>query len=127
VFAASHTDAPPSTILLVEDEMNTTDFMRRTLESAGYFVLAAADRAEAEDIALALLPDMILLDTQLAGGWALLDTLKAEPDTAAIPVIICTAYDDPPRSLSVEIVVRKPFTTHELLQAVEHAKQPLPR
>ncbi len=127
VFAVTGADDPPCTILLVEDELNTTDFMRRTLESAGYFVLTTPDSSEATEMALALLPDIILLDGQLPGDWALLDALKAEADTAAIPVILCTAYNDLSRAPVAVIALRKPFTAQELLHAVERARQPQPR
>ena len=127
VFAMTQTDVPPCTILLVENDMNATDFMRRILESAGYFVLEASDSSEAADMALALLPDMILLDIQLSGGWVLLETLKAEPDTVAIPVILCMAYDDQATAPEVTTTLRKPFTTHEFLQAVEDTRQAQPR
>ncbi len=125
VFAGSATPRREAvrTAMLVEDELSTTDFIRRILESAGYFVLATSDGSEAVDMALGVMPDVIILDIQLPDitGWDILSNLKRENEIAAIPVIICSAYSEAQQAhrSGAAGFVQKPFTAQKILEAVE--------
>ncbi len=125
VFAASGTPSKAAvrTVMLVEDEISTTDFIRRTLESAGYFVLSTNDGSESVEMALGVMPDVIILDIQLPNitGWDILNALKREAEIAAIPVIICSAHTEAEavyRSGAAGFVA-KPFTSQKILEAIE--------
>jgi Amt family ammonium transporter len=53
-------------------------------------------------------------------GWAVLQQLKSDPDTAQIPVLVCSVINEPQlaRSLGAAGLLRKPVTAEELLTAV---------
>jgi len=82
-----------NTILFIEDEKDIRAFACKVLELEGY----KCRQAKTADEALYLLTkekiDLIILDLKLhdSDGWEVLQKLKTTPETAAIPVIICTA------------------------------------
>jgi CheY-like chemotaxis protein len=81
-------------ILLVEDNELNRDMLGRRLRRAGFEVLTAEDGPTGVALAGRATPDLILMDVALGGmdGWEATRRLKAEPQTAAIPVIILTAH-----------------------------------
>jgi CheY-like chemotaxis protein len=54
-------------------------------------------------------------------GWAVLETLKADPETEPIPVIMFTAAPDPQRAydLGATLVLKKPITPEEMISSIE--------
>jgi CheY-like chemotaxis protein len=82
------------TILLVEDNDLNRDMLSRRLARRGYAVLAAQDGEEAQAMACAHLPDLILMDIGLPemDGWQATRLLKSNPKTSAIPIIALTAH-----------------------------------
>jgi CheY-like chemotaxis protein len=81
-------------VLLVDDEDDIRFVARASLERlAGWDVLAASSGAEGIEIARAEQPDAIVLDVMMPGmdGPATLGELRADPATAAIPVVFLTA------------------------------------
>jgi len=70
--------------------------MRRFLTKEGFRVAIAPGGKEGIELAKELKPDLITLDVLMAetDGWSVLTALKADPDTADIPVIILTMFDD---------------------------------
>lgn len=85
---------PPekSTILVIDDEMINIKLIGETLK-AECDVLFAGDGQAGIDLARQALPDLILLDVVMPGmdGYEVCAALKAEPRTAAIPLIFVTA------------------------------------
>ena len=77
-------------ILLAEDDRFLRKAAEATLKRHGFSVVTATDGEEALRLAQAELPDLILLDLIMPKiqGFEVLRTLKANPPTAAIPVII---------------------------------------
>jgi len=77
-------------ILLAEDDRFLRKAAEATLKRHGFSVVTASDGEEALRLAQAELPDLILLDLIMPKiqGFEVLRTLKANPPTAAIPVII---------------------------------------
>ena len=84
------------TVLVIDDDPNVRDLMERSLTKDGYHVVTAADGARGLVLAKELKPAVITLDVMMPGmdGWAVLTALKANPDTADIPVIMMTIVDD---------------------------------
>jgi diguanylate cyclase len=80
-------------ILLVEDSRFLRAANERTLTHAGYQVLTASDGEEALRIASGRVPDLILLDMMLPklGGPEVLQALRKNPITSAIPVIVLSS------------------------------------
>jgi CheY-like chemotaxis protein len=83
-----------SVILVVEDNEANQLLVQAVLELEGYRVELAGSAPEALDQLRASAPDLILMDIQLPGedGLALTRQLKANPTTAAIPVVALTAH-----------------------------------
>ncbi|MDR6953039.1 CheY-like chemotaxis protein [Ancylobacter sp. 3268] len=83
-----------ATILLVEDNEMNRDMLSRRLLRNGFEVLLAVDGQQGVDLASARRPDIILMDMSLPvlDGWEATRRVKANPATAAIPVIALTAH-----------------------------------
>ena len=81
-------------ILLVEDNEMNRDMLKRRLFRKGYEVFIAVDGAEGVELARSIIPDLILMDMSLPvmDGWQATKKIKADPKTAAIPVIALTAH-----------------------------------
>jgi CheY-like chemotaxis protein len=93
---AAASPAPANTVLVVDDDPAARDLLRRFLEKEGYRVETAGDGEEGLRRARELRPVAITLDVMMPrmDGWAVLHALKAEPDTADIPVIMLTMVSD---------------------------------
>ena len=83
-------------ILAVDDEASNLQLLRHILQDH-YRLLFAKDAARALDLARQERPDLILMDVMMPGmtGYEACRALKADPATAAIPVIFATALSDP--------------------------------
>lgn len=80
-------------ILIIEDDISTSQFLSYTMEHEGYQVLAALDGIEGLKKALTENPDLIVLDIMLPGldGFELCHRLRAYAPTADIPVLMLSA------------------------------------
>ena len=113
-------------ILLVEDDPDIRITLAQNLEDAGYVVSAAATAADALRLALASRPDLVLLDLMLPDrpGAEVCQTLRANPTTRAVPVIMVTARsseDDRIAGFEHGAVdyIGKPFSMRELILRIE--------
>src|SRR5215468_3541741 len=81
-------------ILLVEDNEMNRDMLTRRLQRLGFLVCCAFDGAAGVAMAASEDPDLILMDVALGemDGWEATQLIKANPTTAAIPVIALTAH-----------------------------------
>ncbi|VTS06002.1 response regulator [Tuwongella immobilis] len=80
-------------ILLVEDTELNIDLITRRLQKRKYETVVATDGQSGFNLAHSEKPDLILMDVGLPDmdGWEVTRRLKADPETAAIPIIILTA------------------------------------
>jgi CheY-like chemotaxis protein len=80
-------------ILLVEDNEMNRDMLSRRLVRKGYEVVMAEDGASGVSMAVSETPDLILMDVSLPdmSGWDVTRTIRAQPNTARIPIIALTA------------------------------------
>ena len=85
-----------ATILVVDDDPTVLDLMQRFLTKEGFTVRTASSGKEALELAPVLKPSAITLDVMMPGmdGWAVLSTLKSNPETAEIPVFMVTMMDN---------------------------------
>ena len=81
-------------ILLVEDNEMNRDMLSRRLNRNGFEVIIAVNGQEGVDLAIVSKPDLILMDMSLPilDGWEATKRVKANPETANIPVIALTAH-----------------------------------
>ncbi len=81
-------------ILLVEDNEMNRDMLSRRLNRNGFDVVVAVNGQDGVDLASSAKPDLILMDMSLPvlDGWEATRLVKANPETARIPVIALTAH-----------------------------------
>lgn len=97
--AATTTVLPPDsaaiTVLIVEDNADMRQFVKQCLESQKYQLLEAEDGKAGWQLAKKYLPDLIISDVMMPGvgkdGLTFCKTLKENPLTSHIPVILLTA------------------------------------
>jgi len=83
-------------VLVIDDNADSRDVLRRTLEDDGHAVATAPGGEEGLALARELSPSLILLDVMMPGmdGWAVLRQLKSDPALETIPVAMVTVVDD---------------------------------
>jgi CheY-like chemotaxis protein len=81
-------------ILLVEDSPLNRRLIEAVLKPRGFRVLVAEDGQQGIDLAVAEMPDLILMDVQLPGvsGYDATRILKSRPETRRIPIVALTAH-----------------------------------
>jgi signal transduction histidine kinase/DNA-binding response OmpR family regulator len=89
------TRGPAGSVLVVDDQPESRELLRRLLEKEGYRVVEAANGREALASLDTDRPALILLDMIMPemGGLEFLERLQADPDRRDIPVIAVTASD----------------------------------
>ena len=108
--------------MVVEDDRRSFDLLRVYLEEAGARVVSARDGEEGLDTVRRLSPAGVVLDILLPGidGWEVLAQLKADPATAAIPVVVVSMLDERGHGFALgaaEYLV-KPIGKDQLLAAL---------
>jgi len=113
-------------ILIVEDNPANLKLAKLLLLKVGHSVLTAADAEAGLALALSEHPELILMDIQLPGmdGLTATSILKADPATAAIPVIALTAMamksdEDKSRLAGCDGYIAKPLRFQELYDAID--------
>lgn len=117
----------PHHILAINNDAAVLAVFRDLLEGEGYRVSTQryADKALAEIVTIT--PDLIILDYMWAyddGGWSLLQILRMDPRTSAIPIILCTAAvrevtEIHERLTQMKVrVILKPFNIDELIATI---------
>ena len=117
-----------SLILIVEDNEKNLKLVRDVLQVKGYATLEAGTAEDGIKIARDRMPNLILMDIQLPGmsGIEALKALRAEPATAAIPVVAITAsvmQQDRQQIMSAGFdgFIEKPINLRGLLDTVQQA------
>lgn len=83
-------------IVIVEDTAEARRLIRRILQSQGNFtILEAENGREGLELVTRELPDLVVLDLMMPemDGFTVIEALRANPDTATIPVIVATAKE----------------------------------
>jgi DNA-binding response OmpR family regulator len=111
-------------VLVVDDDVNVRDVVRRYLEQAGYHVTLAGDGENALRLATQSRPDLVVLDLMLPGidGFEVCRRLHAAPGPE-IPVVMLTARGEEEDRiaglrLGADDYVAKPFSPRELVLRV---------
>ena len=83
-------DAPK--VVVVDDTAEVLELIVSVLADEGYAVVGCRDATRATATVLQETPALVILDLRMAGvdDWQVLAELRAEPRTAAVPIIICS-------------------------------------
>ena len=118
--------ARPPVVLVVDDEPDVVDLVRYRLRGAGMTVLVATDGLGALKAAREHRPDLVVLDLMLPhmNGEEVCRQLRADRDTAAIPVLMLTAKGEPTDRIAgleagADDYLSKPFSPRELILRAE--------
>lgn len=113
-------------VLIVEDEADLCDLLAHNLEREGYACRRAADGSAALAEVRRQPPDLILLDRMLPRmtGDEVVQRLKRDPRTAAIPIIMLTAKAEETDqlvgfALGADDYIAKPFSLKLLLARLQ--------
>jgi diguanylate cyclase (GGDEF)-like protein len=112
-------------VLIVDDDGALRELLRTTLEAIDLEVAEAETAGKARAMLESRVPDLILLDVGLPDldGLSFCHELKANPRSAAVPVVILTGADigtsDAARAANADGFLRKPFSPLELLAVAE--------
>jgi CheY-like chemotaxis protein len=86
----------PGSILVIDDDRNARELIKRSLESEGHSVVVAESGDKGIALAHSLKPSLITLDIMMPSrdGWSVLQELKDDPDLCDIPVVMVSMIDD---------------------------------
>ena len=114
-------------ILIVDDEPHLAFMLADVLAEAGYDAHTIDNGRDALEAAQRDPPDLMLLDVQMPGldGFEVAAQLKADPATAAIPIIVLSAMEGRGARViglesGAEEYLAKPFDPAELLARVRN-------
>jgi DNA-binding response OmpR family regulator len=112
-------------VLLIEDEPNIVEAIRFILQRDGWTVDTHSDGATALDAIRRRKPDGLILDVMLPNrsGYDILADLRADDETAALPVLMLTARGQTKdRAMAerygVDRFMAKPFSNSEILETI---------
>jgi len=113
-------------ILIVDDEPYILNILDFSLDAEGYAVVQAADGEEAVALARDTSPDLVIMDVMMprSDGFEACRRLKADPETAHIPVLLLTARNSSEdrrrgEEAGADGYITKPFSPQRLLDKVQ--------
>ncbi|MCL1501457.1 two-component system response regulator [Xanthomonas nasturtii] len=113
-------------ILIVDDSPSQLLGIQRIVEKLGHETITATDGAAGVEAAKESLPDLVLMDVVMPNlnGFQATRTLKREPTTQHIPVILVTTKDQDTDRMwgmrqGARAYITKPFSEDELLEVME--------
>lgn len=112
-------------ILIAEDERDIRDLIQFTLTFAGHKITAAANGAEALELASKVKPDLIMMDVRMPRmtGYEACREMKKIDEIKNIPVIFLSAKgQDEEKQTGIEVgavaYILKPFAPDELTRQI---------
>ena len=119
-------EKPSPLLLLIEDDTDLRQFLRASLP-AGYRIAEAADGVEGIQMALELVPDLVISDLVMPhkDGFEVVETLRNNLSTSHIPLILLTgksAIESKMQGLQrgADVYLTKPFRADELVAHIEN-------
>jgi len=113
-------------VLVVDDDADVVELICFNLKRAGFSVGTAANGIEAIKKARSLSPDLIVLDLMLPelDGFAVCETLRRNAATAAVPIVMLTAWSSELGRLAglecgATDYVTKPFSPRRLVARIQ--------
>ncbi len=116
----------PARVLIVEDESDIAGLIKHTLERSGFGDVRVVGSGDAALQAIAEVPPhLVLLDLNLpvVSGLDVCRTLRSQPETARLPIIMLTAKSAETEriaglDLGADDYITKPFSLRELVARV---------
>lgn len=112
-------------ILVVDDDEHILRSLSQYLELEDFTVFSASSGPEALTLFAQEKPDLLVLDVMMPGmdGFQVLETLRKDPDTAHVPVLMLTARDQhndilKGYQMGATSYLVKPFNLDELVEAI---------
>jgi signal transduction histidine kinase len=115
-------------VLIVEDDPDAAALLSETVAAAGFRSRVAPSGSVGLELARQLHPAAITLDVMMPGmdGWRVLQSLKGNPDTSDIPVIVCSIVDNQPLGfrLGASAYLLKPVEPSRLTSTLRSVSRP---
>jgi CheY-like chemotaxis protein len=112
-------------VLLIDDDQSNLDFMRQLMRMEGHELNWAADGEQGIALVHQFRPQLIICDVIMPhlGGYAVLETVRADPQLADIPVLLFSAaMGEEARAIGLRRgateVMAKPFDLEQLRGAI---------
>jgi DNA-binding response OmpR family regulator len=120
---AADTDPVGGRVLVVEDDEEIADVLRRSLRSEGYEVLTSGDGVEALDVAAGFVPDLVVLDLGLPRMDGVEVCRRLREDGDDVPILMLTARAETEDRVDgldsgADDYLTKPFERQELLARI---------
>lgn len=115
---------PVGAVLICDDDPDVVEVLAAMLENHGYATLRAHSGPQALALAADQAPSLILMDLRMPGmsGWETIASLRSEPTTADIPIVIFSALG--PDDIAVPAAsswLTKPVDQAELMKSLRQA------
>jgi PAS domain S-box-containing protein len=112
----------PARVLVADDNADMREYLARLMRAAGYDVTTVIDGQAALDAVRVAIPDLVISDVMMPrlDGLGLVAALRADPRTAALPVLLLSARAGSEASIEglhagADDYLVKPFSAAELL------------
>jgi CheY-like chemotaxis protein len=106
-------------VLIIDDNTDTLKLFQRYVSGTRYRFLGTQHPKEALGLAETFCPQIIVLDVMMpeVDGWSVLALLRQHPQTAEIPIVVCTilAQEELALSLGASHFLRKPVARQQFL------------
>ncbi len=121
------TSTPVPTILIVDDDPEIQRFFEQAFQDyPEYRLILASDGAHGLERVTEVLPAVAIIDLNMPklGGYQLVQALRGDPDTAAIPLIILSARTQAKDKrmadlLGADLYLEKPVVISEVIAAIQ--------
>lgn len=112
-------------VLLIDDDQSNLEFMRQVMRIDGHELAWAADGEQGLALVKQFRPELIICDVVMPhlGGYAVLETVRADPQFAGVPVLLFSAaMSEDARAIGLRRgateVLAKPFDLEQLRAAI---------
>ena len=121
-------------VLLIDDDQSNLEFMRQLMRIEGHELAWAADGEQGLALIRQQHPQLIICDVVMPrlGGYAVLETVRADPQLAGVPVLLFSAaMSEDARAIGLRRgaseVLAKPFDLEQLRSAIRRCLAQEPR